>query len=63
MPSIQTTRILGSTSVIGSSAWWWMSYHKRPSKPIKQHFDQQYIVNDTPFSSASMDQTIRRGGW
>ena len=63
MPSIQTTRILGSTSIIGSSAWWWISYHQRPHKPTKQHSVQQHIVHDVPFSSASVDQTIRRGGW
>jgi len=63
MPTAHTTRILGSTGVIGSSTLWWISYHQRPYKPPKQQQAPSYIENTQPFSSESIDQTIRRGAW
>ena len=64
MPPINANYILGSTCVIGSSTLWWISYHRRQLKPPQLGPGKQHIVRDTPaFSSKSIDQSIRRGGW
>jgi hypothetical protein len=66
MPHIHS-RIIGGTGLFGSSAWWWISYHQRPSKPIKpvqsDVSQQDNVCDDEPFSGKSIDSTIRRGGW
>jgi hypothetical protein len=80
MPPMNSFRMLGSTSVIGSSALWWISY-KDPSSKLDNRYSQKYMGRDPPidtstfldgdrppnrdppFSSVSIDASIRRGGW
>ena len=63
MPPINTNRILGSTSIIGSSTLWWISYYSRPSKPIynRPDSDPSPIVHDEPFSSTSIRLVLMGG--
>jgi hypothetical protein len=66
MLPIHTNRIIGSTGLISSSTLWWISYQQRPAKamiPYKQDPIQKQIKHTAPFSSESIDETIRRGGW
>ena len=66
MLNIYATRILGSTSAIGSSILCWVSYNQyypKPIKPIQLNIAKQDNIHDEPFSSKSIDQTIQRGEW
>jgi hypothetical protein len=70
MPPAQSVRILGSSGLIGSSAWWWMSNRRDNSiknvpqtNSLKQELTHQDKADEIPFSGASIDHTIRRGGW
>ena len=66
----QSVRVLSSSGLIGTSACWWMFSRKDTSvknsantNSIKKEPTQKDDLSEVPFSSTSIDYTIRRGGW
>lgn len=57
MLSIKIANTLGYSSALGSSFFYAYFYYKNNRKMV----DQDIIYK--PFSSKSIDHTIRRGGW